>query len=178
MIQTGFNFGFRGVIIAVGICATSFVATKKSDSNFNYGYWRVEIIAVFAACTCQYILALYSCVEEIHHIMMSTDESERSHSMHRRYDMTALTLKLISEVYVILKLWHWIDWKANKSAREENLTVMVIHILIMAISDGMQIISRHIYSMDSAFPIIEVVCSLLTLLLLRPFFVSSAKILL
>lgn len=38
MIQTGFNFGFRGVIIAVGICATSFVATKKSDSNFNYGY--------------------------------------------------------------------------------------------------------------------------------------------
>ena len=109
MIHTGFNLGFRSLIIAVGVLATSFVARKRSDFNFTYGYCRFEIIAVFSACTCLYIMASFTCVEEIHHMLMNRNDFGHSDELTKRYDFAALTLKLISEVYVILKLWHCLD---------------------------------------------------------------------
>ena len=111
-------------------------------------------------------------------MLMNTNHSEHLDEFQRRYDMTALILKLISEVYVILKLWHCLNWNTKKSAKQENLTVMVVGIFIMGLRDGMRIISQTMYSIDNAFPMIEVVFSVITLILLRPFFISSAKILL
>lgn len=59
LINIGFSYGFRCIIICVSIAAAAFVEQSKSDNTCTYGYSRVEILAVFSASSCLYIMAIF-----------------------------------------------------------------------------------------------------------------------
>ena len=58
-INTGFNYGFRAIIIAVSISAAVFVELSKTDQTSTYGYIRIELLAVFSASACLYIMSVF-----------------------------------------------------------------------------------------------------------------------
>lgn len=170
-INTGFNYGFRAIIIAVSICAAVYTESAKSDNTCTYGYMRIELLAVFSASACLYIMSVGQLVEELHHVMFEESDS--------RIDILTLSLKFAAEMIMMVKFKDHIDLSSsNKSAKQENMTIMIIHIFILTINDGFLGLCYAVYGVEQAGPIIECATSTLTIILMHSFLFNSGKILL
>ena len=96
-----------------------------------------------------------------------------------RIDILTLSLKFAAEMIMMVKFKDYIDLSSSiKSAKQENMSIMILHIFILAIGDGFLGVCYAVYGVEFVAPIIECSTAILTIILMHSFLFSSGKILL
>lgn len=109
-------------------------------------------------------------MEELHHVLF--DELDGS------YEIFTTNVKFVAELLILFKIKNYIDLSGSKSAKAENMSIIAVHIFILAVSDSFEVICYYIYGVEFVLSIIQCSTSLLTILLMHPFMFSSGRILL